>query len=249
STSGMGWRWCSRSNPTITRRRLSPTRGRRPAWAASFGTSLRWAPDRSPSWTRCASARSSRAATATCSRGWSPVSVATAIVPAVQVGNPFLEKLLCEACLRLNQLDGVTAIQDLGAAGLTSAAAELAHRGRRGIDIDVARISRREREMSAYDVMLSESQERMLVVVRPEAETAVRQVFDHFELHADRIGSITSSGRVRVRDEGAVVADIPLKVLVDGVPARSPASEVPDKQPSLGMPSIEEPEAVLLDLI
>ena len=87
--------------------------------------------------------------------------------PAVQVGNPFLEKLLCEACLRLNQLDGVTAIQDLGAAGLTSAAAELAHRGRRGIDIDVARISRRERKMSAYDVMLSESQERMLVVVTP----------------------------------------------------------------------------------
>src|SRR5438477_8537727 len=169
--------------------------------------------------------------------------------PAVQVGNPFLEKLLCEACLRLNQLDGVTAIQDLGAAGLTSAAAELAHRGRRGIDIDVAPISRREREMSAYEVMLSESQERMLVVVRPEAETAVRQVFDHFELHADRIGSITSSGRIRVRDQGAVVADIPLKALVDGVPARSPASEVPDKQPSLGMPSIEEPEAVLLDLM
>ena len=169
--------------------------------------------------------------------------------PAVQVGNPFLEKLLCEACLRLNQLDGVTAIQDLGAAGLTSAAAELAHRGRRGIDIDVARISRREREMSAYEVMLSESQERMLVVVRPEAETAARQIFDHFELHADRVGSITSTGRIRVRDEGAVVADIPLKVLVDGVPARSPASEVPDKQPSLGMPSIEEPEAVLLDLM
>ena len=169
--------------------------------------------------------------------------------PAVQVGNPFLEKLLCEACLRLNQLDGVTAIQDLGAAGLTSAAAELAHRGRRGIDIDVAPISRREREMSAYEVMLSESQERMLVVVRPEAETAARQVFDHFELHADRVGSITSTGRIRVRDEGAVVADIPLKVLVDGVPARSPASEVPDKQPSLGMPSIEEPEAVLLDLM
>src|SRR5207302_6782077 len=120
--------------------------------------------------------------------------------PAVQVGNPFLEKLLCEACLRLNQLDGVTAIQDLGAAGLTSAAAELAHRGRRGIDIDVARISRRELEMSAYDVMLSESQERMLVVVRPEAETAARQIFDHFELHADRVGSITSTGRIRVRD-------------------------------------------------
>src|SRR5438477_4871621 len=169
--------------------------------------------------------------------------------PAVQVGNPFLEKLLCEACLRLNQLDGVTAIQDLGAAGLTSAAAELAHRGRRGIDIDVARISRREREMSAYDVMLSESQERMLVVVRPEAETAARQIFDHFELHADRVGSITSSGRIRVRDQGAVVADIPLKALVDGVPLRAPAAAFAEKRLAPVMPLVGEPEASLLDLI
>jgi phosphoribosylformylglycinamidine synthase subunit PurL len=169
--------------------------------------------------------------------------------PAVQVGNPFLEKLLCEACLRLNELDGVTAIQDLGAAGLTSAASELAHRGRRGIDIDIAGVSRREQGMSAYDVMLSESQERMLVVVRPEAETAARDVFDHFELHADRVGSITSTGRIRVRDGRAVAADIPLKALVEGVPLRSPVGEVPDKQPSLQMPAIEEPEAILLDLM
>jgi phosphoribosylformylglycinamidine synthase II len=169
--------------------------------------------------------------------------------PAVQVGNPFLEKLLCEACLRLNELDGVTAIQDLGAAGLTSAASELAHRGRRGIDIDIARVSRREQGMTAYDVMLSESQERMLVVVRPGAETAARDVFNHFELHADRVGSITSTGRIRVRDGRAVVADIPLKALVDGVPLRSPAGEPPDRQPSLRMPAIEEPEAILLDLL
>ena len=169
--------------------------------------------------------------------------------PAVQVGNPFLEKLLCEACLRLNELDGVTAIQDLGAAGLTSAASELAHRGRRGIDLDVSRVSRRERGMTAYDVMLSESQERMLIVVRPEAEAAAREVFDHFELHADRVGSITSSGRIRVRDRRAVEADIPLKVLVDGVPPRSPAGEPPNQQPSLRMPAIEEPEAILLDLM
>ena len=169
--------------------------------------------------------------------------------PAVQVGNPFLEKLLCEACLRLNELDGVTAIQDLGAAGLTSAAAELAHRGRRGIDLDIAQVSRREHGMTGYDVMLSESQERMLVVVRPEAETAAREVFNHFELHADRVGSVTSNGRIRVRDGRSVEADIPLKALVDGVPVRSPAGEVPDKQPSLRMPAIEEPEAILLDLM
>ena len=169
--------------------------------------------------------------------------------PAVQVGNPFLEKLLCEACLRLNELAGVTAIQDLGAAGLTSAASELAHRGRRGIDIDVDRVSRREQGMSAYDVMLSESQERMLVVVRPDAESAAREVFEHFELHADRIGTITGTGRVRVRERGALAADLPLKVLVDGVPLRTPAATYPEKQPAPVMPAIEEPEAVLLDLI
>jgi phosphoribosylformylglycinamidine synthase subunit PurL len=169
--------------------------------------------------------------------------------PAVQVGNPFLEKLLCEACLRLNELDGVTAIQDLGAAGLTSAASELAHRGRRGIDIDVDRVSRRERGMTAYDVMLSESQERMLVVVRPEAEAAARAVFGHFELHADRIGTITGTGRIRVREGGTLAADLPLKVLVDGVPLRTPAAAFAEKLPSPVMPAIEEPEAILLDLI
>ena len=169
--------------------------------------------------------------------------------PAVQVGNPFLEKLLCEACLRLNELDGITAIQDLGAAGLTSAASELAHRGRRGLDIDVDRVSRRELGMTAYDVMLSESQERMLVVVRPDAEAAAREVFDHFELHADRIGTITGTGRVRVRERGRLVADLPLKVLVDGVPLRTPPAAFADKQPAPVMPAIEEPEAILLDLI
>src|SRR6202011_4115644 len=169
--------------------------------------------------------------------------------PAVQVGNPFLEKLLCEACLRLNELDGVTAIQDLGAAGLTSAASELAHRGRRGIDIDVERVSRREQGMTPYDVMLSESQERMLVVVRPDAEAAARQVFDHFELHADRIGTITGSGRVRVRERGTLAADLPLKVLVDGVPLRTPVAAFPERRPAPVMPAVEVPEAVLLDLI
>jgi phosphoribosylformylglycinamidine synthase subunit PurL len=169
--------------------------------------------------------------------------------PAVQVGNPFLEKLLCEACLRLNELDGVTAIQDLGAAGLTSAASELAHRGRRGIDIDVERVSRREQGMTPYDVMLSESQERMLVMLRPDAEAAAREVFQHFELHADRIGTVTASERIRVRERGAVLADLPLKALVDGVPLRSPAAAFPDKQPTPVMPAVEEPEAILLDLI
>src|SRR2546425_487912 len=169
--------------------------------------------------------------------------------PAVQVGNPFLEKLLCEACLRLNELEGVTAIQDLGAAGLTSAAGELAHRGRRGIDIDIDRVSRREQGMSAYDVMLSESQERMLIVVRPDAEASAREVFDHFELPADRIGTITGTARMRVREHGITVADVPLKALVDGVPLRTPAAAFAEKRPAPAMPLVEEPEAILLDLI
>ena len=169
--------------------------------------------------------------------------------PAVQVGNPFLEKLLCEACLRLNELEGVTAIQDLGAAGLTSAASELAHRGRRGVDIDVDRVSRRELGMSAYDVMLSESQERMLIVVRPDTEASAREVFDHFELHADRIGTITGTGRMQVRERGALVADVPLKALIDGVPLRTPMATFAEKRLAPVMPAIDEPEAILLDLI
>jgi phosphoribosylformylglycinamidine synthase len=103
--------------------------------------------------------------------------------------------------------------------------------------------------MTPYEVMLSESQERMLVVVRPAAEAAARQVFDHFQLHADRIGVVTGTARIRIRDHGVSVADIPLKVLVDGVPLRSPVASFPDRQPTVVMPAVEEPEAVLLDLI
>jgi phosphoribosylformylglycinamidine synthase len=169
--------------------------------------------------------------------------------PAVQVGNPFLEKLLCEACLVLNELDGVTAIQDLGAAGLTSAAAELAHRGGLGIELDVDRVSRREQGMTAYEVMLSESQERMLAVVRPEAEAAARKVFDHFELHADRVGRITTGARIRIREKRDTVADLPLSLLVDGVPSRSPAARPMQARSSPPMPSVAEPEGILLDLL
>jgi phosphoribosylformylglycinamidine synthase len=169
--------------------------------------------------------------------------------PAVQVGNPFLEKLLCEACLRFNELDGVTAIQDLGAAGLTGATAELADRGRLGIELDVDQVSRRERGMSAHDVMLSESQERMLVVVRPEAEAAVRAIVDHYELHADRVGRVTSKRRLQVREHGQLVADLPLALLVGGAPPRTPAASAPPKTESPPMPAIAEPEDILLDLI
>jgi phosphoribosylformylglycinamidine synthase subunit PurL len=140
--------------------------------------------------------------------------------PAVQVGNPFLEKCLTEACLELAGHPRVIAIQDLGAAGLTSSTAELAHRGGAGIDIDVAKVSRRERGMTPYEVMLSESQERMLIVVEPGHEDEVTRVFDKWDLHSDVIGNITATGALVVRDGGDVVADLPLDMLVDQVPLR-----------------------------
>ncbi len=147
--------------------------------------------------------------------------------PAVQVGNPFLEKLLTEACLALRDVDGVTAIQDLGAGGLTSAAAEAAHRGGRGIEIEVQRVSRRERGLHAYEVMLSESQERMLVFLEPRAEAAVKALFHRFDLHADRIGRVLEAHRIRVRDGGTLCADLPLGALVAGVPSRHPRARRP----------------------
>src|SRR5258708_32987975 len=97
--------------------------------------------------------------------------------------------------------------------------------------------------------MLGEAEEGMLILVRHEVEAAARQVFDHFELHADRIGTVTGTGRIRIRDHGVSVADIPLKALVDGVPLRTPVASFPDRQPTVVMPAVEEPEAILLDLI
>ncbi|MGI8848251.1 MAG: phosphoribosylformylglycinamidine synthase subunit PurL [Candidatus Dormibacteria bacterium] len=147
--------------------------------------------------------------------------------PAVQVGNPFLEKCLMEVCIALAGDPRVVAMQDLGAAGLTSSTAELAHRGGCGIDIDVQRVSRRETGMSAYEVMLSESQERMLLVVRPEDGASIRAEFDRWGLHSDVIGSITDTGRMVVRDGDHVASDLPLAMLVDEVPLRHPEQRRP----------------------
>ena len=150
--------------------------------------------------------------------------------PAVQVGNPFLEKLLMEACLELVDKELVVAMQDLGAAGLTSSAVECASRGGVGIDIDVSRVSRREEHMSAYDVMLSESQERMLIVVDPERELDVNRVFRKYDLHADDIGEITDTGELRVFDGDDQVAHIPLRLLTDELPIRHPEGRAPKER-------------------
>ena len=147
--------------------------------------------------------------------------------PAVQVGNPFLEKLLMEACMQLVDKDLVVGMQDLGAAGLTSSAVESAYRGDAGIELDVAEVSRREQGMDSYEVMLSESQERMLIVVEPEKLVPVNRVFRKYDLHADVIGEVTNSGRLVVRDGERVEADIPLNLLVDQVPLRRPDAVPP----------------------
>jgi phosphoribosylformylglycinamidine synthase II len=147
--------------------------------------------------------------------------------PAVQVGNPFLEKCLMEACLELAGDPGVIAMQDLGAAGLAGSASELAHRGGTGIDIDVARVARRERGMTAYEVMLSESQERMLVVTLPERVRSLQEVFERWDLRSDAIGRVIDTPRLIVHDGGDFVCDLPLDVVVDGAPVRQPPTAAP----------------------
>src|SRR5947207_13064721 len=138
--------------------------------------------------------------------------------PAVQVGNPFLEKLLLEACLEALETGAVVGMQDLGAAGLTSSAVETADRGGVGVTVDVARVTRRERGMTPYEVMLSESQERMLVIVERGREDEVRAIFDRWELHSDLIGHVTGDGLVRVTDGGEVVAEVPARLFTEECP-------------------------------
>ncbi len=149
--------------------------------------------------------------------------------PAVQVGNPFLEKCLMEACLELAGDPRVLAMQDLGAAGLCGSAAELAHRGGCGISVDVSRVSRRERGMTPYEVMLSESQERMLVLVRPHDAASVQAVFERWDLHSDVVATVTGAERFVVIDGAEKVCDLPLDLLVDGAPERGAPGERPGR--------------------
>lgn len=141
----------------------------------------------------------------------------TELRPTVQVGNPFMEKLLMEACVDLaeNHPDWFVGIQDLGAAGLTSSAIEAAARAGTGIEIDISRVPRREEGMNAYEVMLSESQERMLIIPRREHLDDVRALFERWELRCDIIGTVTDDGLVRIRDGDQQVACLPVQVLTD----------------------------------
>ncbi len=142
--------------------------------------------------------------------------------PAVQVGNPFLEKLLMEACLELSSSDSVVAMQDLGAAGLTCALAELSARGGCGAEVDLDLVPRREPGMTPYEVLLSESQERMLLVVRAGDEAPVQAVFERYDLHAVVIGRVIGEPVVRAVADGRLVCQVPGRALADDAPRYTP---------------------------
>jgi phosphoribosylformylglycinamidine synthase II len=146
--------------------------------------------------------------------------------PAVQVGDPFMEKLLLEACLEVMRTDALVGIQDMGAAGLTCSTTEMGSRGGAGVEIDVSLVPQRETGMTPYEIMLSESQERMLLVVKRGREAEVERIFDKWDLHAVHIGEVTGDGMLRVKDRGTIVAEIPNAALTDEAPVyRRPMSE------------------------
>ncbi len=175
--------------------------------------------------------------------------------PTVQVGDPFKEKLLIEACLEIMAGDVILGIQDMGAAGLTCSTCEMASRGGTGIEIDLAKVPRRETGMIPYEIMLSESQERMLLVVRRGAEQQVLDVFQNWDLDAVIIGRVTGDGLMRVKDGGRVVAEIPAKALAEQGPVYHRPMQRPtylDKteQADLsGLPVPDKLDQVLLDLL
>jgi phosphoribosylformylglycinamidine synthase subunit PurL len=141
--------------------------------------------------------------------------------PAVQVGDPFKEKLLLEACLELLARDAVAGIQDMGAAGLTCSTCETASRAGSGIEIDLAKVPKREPGMTPYEILLSESQERMLIIARRGKENAVREVFEKWDVACAEIGRVTRDGIMRVRNNGAIAAEIPAKSLAEEAPLYS----------------------------
>ncbi len=159
--------------------------------------------------------------------------------PTVQVGDPFTEKLLIEACLELMASDAIVAIQDMGAAGLTSSSVEMASKGGVGIRLDMNRVPVRETGMTPYEMMLSESQERMLMVLKPGREAMAEAIFRKWELDFAVIGEVTGTGRMELEWNGETVADIPLDPLAD----EAPLYERPYEIPSAAGPLTDIPES------
>jgi phosphoribosylformylglycinamidine synthase II len=159
--------------------------------------------------------------------------------PNVQVGDPFMEKLLLEACLEAMKTGAIVAIQDMGAAGLTSSSSEMASRGEAGIEIDLARVPQRETGMTPYEIMLSESQERMLLVAERGREREVFDVFHKWGLDAVEIGRVTNDGKLRVLNHGKVAAEIPAHAIAEEGPKYDRPIAAPKSAPAASAPAFE----------
>ncbi len=175
--------------------------------------------------------------------------------PTVQVGDPFTEKLLLEACLELMAGDCLVGIQDMGAAGLTSSACEMASREGTGVELELAHVPRREPGMTPYEIMLSESQERMLMVAKAGREEEVITVCRKWDLDVAVIGRVTDTGKVVLKENGQVVAEIPAKALADDAPRYDRPSAPPAYQDMLqalnydALPDVKDANAALLALL
>jgi phosphoribosylformylglycinamidine synthase len=175
--------------------------------------------------------------------------------PNVQVGDPFLEKLLLEACLEFLEQDLLVGIQDMGAAGLTSSSCEMASRAGTGIDMDVAKVPRREPHMTPYEILLSESQERMLLVAQPGKEETVLAICRKWGIDAAVVGQVTGDGLLRIREGNEVVAEIPAHALAEEGPRYERPAAPPHYQEFLQslnldtLPDVKDPAEVLLKLL
>ncbi len=160
--------------------------------------------------------------------------------PAVQVGDPFREKLLLEACLELLASGCVAGIQDMGAAGLTCSTCETASRGGTGVEIDLSLVPKREAGMTPYEILLSESQERMLVIVKKGEEVRVKEIFEKWDLPYAQIGIVTGDGFMRVQEEGKTVVEIPARALADEAPVYHREASQPPPPAPLDLTSVQE---------
>ena len=166
--------------------------------------------------------------------------------PTVQVGDPFTEKLLLEACLELMATDAIIAIQDMGAAGLTSSSAEMADKGGSGIELDLDKVPQREENMTAYEMLLSESQERMLAVLKPGREAEAEKIFRKWELDFAVIGVTTNTHRFIAKHKGEIVADIPVTSLSDEAPVYQ--RPFVNRAPAAGQPAYDKSRSVIESL-
>ncbi len=167
--------------------------------------------------------------------------------PTVQVGDPYAEKLLLEACLELMQKDAIISIQDMGAAGLTSSSVEMADKGKVGIELNLDNIPTRQQNLTAYEMMLSESQERMLMVLKPEKTEIAKEVFEKWDVDFAIVGKITETNNIVVLHNGMIEADIPIKFLTDNAPMykREKIKKNKRNQKRQPLPSIKPKDAIL----